>query len=261
MIFNISNVPAKKLPVLDATYPQNVSATAAGTSTTLSVVISEDGRPSDYTYQWYYDGSAVSGATSSSYTRTVAFGSHTAYCVVTNKAGSVTSRTATLKATREYLYKAGDACTSITNGWVAKGLATYSGFTAKAPSLTKNTSNMRATMSNLASSGLFRPSNTINLSEYSTLKIDMAAQPKMYNYIWIVVYKSSSTYLGTSSNFTANVAAKVQIANHTTGADFERKTYSLNVSSLSGNYVVGVHFHHSDTSNTMGVDFYNMWGE
>lgn len=261
MIFNIGSSPSNKTPVLDASYPQNVSVTDAGTSTTLSVVIAEEGRPNEYTYQWYYDGSAVSGATSASYTRTVAFGSHTAYCVVTNKAGSVTSRTATLKATKEYLYKAGDACTSVTGGWVAKGMATYSGITAKAPSLTKNSTNMRATLSSLTSSGLFRPSNTIDLSKYSTLKIDLAAQPKMWNYIWIVVYKSSQTYLGTSSNFTANVAAKVQIANHTTGADFDRKTYSINVSSLSGSYVVGVFFHHSDTSNTMGVDFYNMWGE
>lgn len=94
-------------PVLNTSYPEDVTTTVkkgSTTSATFSVSISQAGNPTSYTYQWYKDGTAVSGATSSSYTvsnisSTV---TNTIYCVVTNKAGSVTSRSATLKVTQIY---------------------------------------------------------------------------------------------------------------------------------------------------------------
>ena len=264
MIFNITNGPGRKVPILDPAYPQNVTVTDVGTSATFQVVISKDGIPDEYTYQWYYDGTAVSGATSDSYTRGAEFGSHTVYCVVTSKAGSVTSRTATVKATKEYFYKAGDACTSVTGGWVAKGLATRKGKTAKAPTLKKNTTNMRATMQTDDGAGLFRPSNLIDLTKYKTLYFDMAVQPKLYNIVACVVFKDGKTYLGPDNNLTSDLykdtTAVVKIS-HQYGQDIARKTYSLNVSSISGKYVVGVHMHDEDATDVMGVDFYNMWGE
>ena len=57
-----------------------------------------DGKPAEYTYQWYVNNSAVSGATSSTYTKTglTSVDTYSVYCNVTNKAGTVKSRVATL---------------------------------------------------------------------------------------------------------------------------------------------------------------------
>lgn len=89
---------AYKLPILNPSYPQDITAKASATGTvSFSVAISEDGKPAEYTYQWYVNGSAVSGATGKSYVRNVsAVGVFTVYCTVTNKAGSVSSREAVL---------------------------------------------------------------------------------------------------------------------------------------------------------------------
>ena len=100
MIFNVNTeAPPKKLPVLDASYPQDVTLVAsANGSATFKVAIAEDGKPAEYSYQWYVNGTAVAGATGASYTRTglTAKATYTVYCAVTNKAGTVNSRAATL---------------------------------------------------------------------------------------------------------------------------------------------------------------------
>ena len=84
------------LPVLNSSYPQNVTA-EKGKSVTCKVTIDTAGNPDSYTYQWYKNGSAVSGATNASYTYTPSdVGKTTLYCKVTNAAGTVTSRTATI---------------------------------------------------------------------------------------------------------------------------------------------------------------------
>lgn len=88
-----------QLPVLNSSYPQNATVVAAASgSATFTVQISQPGTPAEYTYQWYKNGSAISGATGDSVTLSglTSAASHTVYCVVTNKAGSVTSRVATL---------------------------------------------------------------------------------------------------------------------------------------------------------------------
>lgn len=94
-------------PVLNSSYPADVTTTVIKgntTSATFTVNISTNGVPSSYTYQWYKDGAAVSGATSASYTVTGLSSTvtHSIYCKVTNTAGSVNSRTATLKVTQYY---------------------------------------------------------------------------------------------------------------------------------------------------------------
>lgn len=93
------NVTKYTSPVLDANYPQDVTVVeGANVSASFSVSIATHGSPSTYSYQWYENGSAVSGATSSAYTKTglSTEGRYTVYCTVTNTAGTVTSRTATL---------------------------------------------------------------------------------------------------------------------------------------------------------------------
>lgn len=86
-------------PVLTANLPADVviMANAAGQAV-FSVGISSQGYPTNYTYQWYKNNSPIGGATGSSYTATglTTQQSATFYCIVTNSAGSVQSRTATL---------------------------------------------------------------------------------------------------------------------------------------------------------------------
>lgn len=88
-----------QVPTLNDAYPQDVTVVAAaGASASFAVQISQPGTPAEYTYQWYQDGSAISGANGASVTISglTAAASHSVYCVVTNKAGDVTSRIATL---------------------------------------------------------------------------------------------------------------------------------------------------------------------
>lgn len=87
-------------PVLNASYPEDVTANE-GTSYTSKVVIDTAGNPASYTYQWYKNGTAIDGATNDSYTFTpTAGGTVTLYCEVTNQAGTVSSRTATITVER-----------------------------------------------------------------------------------------------------------------------------------------------------------------
>ena len=71
---------------------------AANGQATFEVCIASAGVPAQYTYQWYENGAAVSGATGSTYKRTglTSVGTYNIYCIVTSAAGSVTSRTAVL---------------------------------------------------------------------------------------------------------------------------------------------------------------------
>lgn len=85
------------LPVLNSSYPQNVTV-EKGNSVTCKVAIATAGNPNSYKYQWYKNGSAVSGATGSTYTFTPDIGNTTVYCKVTNTAGTEVSRTATISA-------------------------------------------------------------------------------------------------------------------------------------------------------------------
>lgn len=98
------NVVQYKTPVLNAAKPADQSLTVIENATatvSVDVAITTAGTPASYTYQWYFDGVAVSGATTAKHTFTeVASGTHTAYCKVTNAAGTVQSRTATITVTR-----------------------------------------------------------------------------------------------------------------------------------------------------------------
>lgn len=96
---------AKVVPTLNANYPANVTLEYKG-STTLKVEIATHGYPEEYTYQWYKGGTAISGATSATYTASSITATSTYYCKVTNKAGTVQSRTATItvKTSPTYTY-------------------------------------------------------------------------------------------------------------------------------------------------------------
>ena len=84
----------KKLPILNPNLPANASVEYMG-GATFDVEIVTPGYPEEYTYQWYKNGSAISGATETSYSVSSQTASAEFYCIVTSKAGSVQSRTAT----------------------------------------------------------------------------------------------------------------------------------------------------------------------
>ena len=88
------------MPILDTNYPQDITvkATADGIAS-FAAAISEHGKPTNYTYQWYVNGVAVSGAINPNYTINTTMndvGTYTVYCNITNKAGTVSTRAATL---------------------------------------------------------------------------------------------------------------------------------------------------------------------
>lgn len=85
-------------PILNTSYPTDVTMIQANTSVTFEVKIATAGDPAVYTYQWYVNNSPVSGATSATYTKTdnSIVGTYMIFCTVKNKAGIVQSRVATL---------------------------------------------------------------------------------------------------------------------------------------------------------------------
>lgn len=91
-------------PVLNPSYPADVTMLQADTSVTFEVKISTAGDPDVYTYQWYVNNSPVSGANSATYTRTdnTTVGSYLIFCTVRNKAGIVQSRAAMLSILSAY---------------------------------------------------------------------------------------------------------------------------------------------------------------
>lgn len=96
-----------ELPVLDSAYPKDATVNVIKgntTSATFSVVFAAHGSPAEYTYQWYVDGVAVSGANDSTYTKTELSETTTydIHCEVTNKAGIVISRIAKLNVVQQY---------------------------------------------------------------------------------------------------------------------------------------------------------------
>ena len=103
-IFTRREAKIKKLPVLNSSYPANATVWH-GNQATFKVAISEAGVPDEYTYQWYRDGSIWTGASHPTVSwHSASIGSHSIYCVVTNKAGSVRSRTATLTVKDPAMY-------------------------------------------------------------------------------------------------------------------------------------------------------------
>lgn len=96
MVFNLNTGAPKRLPLLHSAFPEDAGI-AACEGLTLRVAIEKHGSPKEYGYQWYLDGAPVSGATGDTFfwqTEKTDGGTHLIYCSVTNKAGTVNSRSA-----------------------------------------------------------------------------------------------------------------------------------------------------------------------
>lgn len=216
-------------PTLDGSYPADVTEAEVGGSAVFEVGVSADGVPNAYSYQWYVNGSAVSGATSSSYTRSsLAYGTYSVYCTVTNEAGTTVSRTATLTVTTNYLYKAGDTNT----GFKAKSWRFSTSAYGMTPSISYGTSaaTFKSTQDQGRAGIVYFP-NPYDLTQYNTLtakatldgKINSNARPEGL-YVWSAL--TGSTYVE---------AATARSLFNGTGT----KTLSINVSNLNGTYYIG----------------------
>ena len=212
-----------KLPVLASNYPQDKTVSAYS-SVTSEVVISSDGDPSAYTYQWYKDGEFIPGATESSYTIIPTnLGTITLYCEVTNAAGTVITRTATITTSRVYLYNKGDECQDVTGGWKNVRGWNDSSVTIYMGGYSDNGESFSVSSgSGNYYSLLHMTQNKIDLTNISAIYIESISP--LTNYGWVCVSTDESWYSD----------PKITIDNVGT-------TFKLDVSNLSGMYYVGAY--------------------
>ena len=220
MIFNPGSVKPKKVPILNESLPSDATVDVGG-SATFEVSIAEDGNPAEYTYQWYVNGSAVSGATSSSYKKSnIAKGIYTVYCEVTNAAGVVKSRTATLTADKYYLFKNGSA--ALTWGVTTDNDTTASTASSAGSTLTVGTS---IYLAGIASE------SEIDVSDYSKLNVHVSQAGATRAGSWVRFGLASDR--STEQNFKASKSWP-------TGGEISVGNYLCDISSLTGSYYVKV---------------------
>ena len=97
--------PSYKLPVLDSSLPADATFISAASGTvTLKTSIVTQGVPTNYSYQWYKNGVAINGATSASYkiSRSLAAGTYNYNCIISSKAGEISSRYAIITVKSPY---------------------------------------------------------------------------------------------------------------------------------------------------------------
>lgn len=224
-------------PVLDSNYPQDVSV-EIHKSVTVTAAIATAGYPNSYTYQWYNNGAAVSGATGYTYTFTpTKVGNTSVYCSITNDAGTVSSRTATITANPVYLYNWGNTCDAITGGWHLR----YSGYDGV--TFTTNNGNGFMVMErHRESEGQASTGWYIDLSKYKTLKV--AAMRTCGGDVYFGVMPDPNViayYAAVSIPQTSNYAV-----------------YSVDISNISGGYVG---FYTAAVAQKGYIGSYSVWLE
>lgn len=215
------------MPTLNSSYPANATVVVKN-SITSKVEIATAGNPNSYSYQWYKNGSVVSGATSSTYTFTpTEIGTTTLYCKVSNAAGTVTSRTATIKATGVYLYNAGDECTEITGGWITAKRTHRSGantYDQGEASIVKDGNGTVTFTSDGLRGVIYYCKNKISLKNFNTIHFEGTMEGKNADWVGFYVWTSLDSYI--RSNYAALIEGN-------------RTNFDLDVSGLTGDYYIG----------------------
>lgn len=224
-------------PVLNTSYPANVTGATVGSSATFKVAIATAGVPESYTYQWYVNGSAVSGATGATYTRSnLTLGTYTVYCKVTNAAGTVQSRTATLTVTKQYIFKTG---TGLGSG--------VSGFTCSRGSATVNTTQITATLPSYGGKKTtFLTTQTVDVTNYKTVTFEGVTASwsgtGAYNHQMYLTAGDASVKVGAGNSD--------QYPDKVMSSD---GTFRIDVSALSGKIQIGGYYSCSDDDDSTGT--------
>lgn len=233
------------VPVLNASYPADVTLNdGSTTSATFKVQIDTAGNPTSYTYQWYVNGEAVSGATSASYTRSnlVKAETLTVYCKVTNAAGTIQSRTATLNVKHTFLYYNGTRYDNVTGGFkgVGKGLNSGSDATQKAPTVTYGTSSVK--FSNVGdNTGMVYSNNKIDLTNHKTLRMKGVFYAAADSWrLAMKIWTGIGTYVEDNQ-----VASWSPAAGNTA-----KQTVNIDISNLSGGHHIGAYIRNKSTSSS-----------
>lgn len=143
----------------------------------------------------------------------------------------------------KWLYKLGNEFTDITGGWQARAwTGNGSIWSAVAPGLTKNASNMVASMPNTYSSGksgVVEIINNVDLTGYNTLHLRLDfnlggidLNEDGYSRFYLVTAPVRSGNWTSSSVFSALLLCESQTANASRSAT--NQEYSLDISGVSG---------------------------
>lgn len=235
-----ATLTVNKTPVLNESYPTDATFTAGG-STTLTVVVETAGYPINYTYQWYTNDTLVEGATSSTYEFTNdTLGTYHVYCKVSNSAGTVTSRTATITAEPYYLLRNGIIDSNNLVGFNASstdgnGTGEYAGISYK-------DGYIHTYAVAVSNSSVYRDfTSKVNLpsSKYNTLCLDMEGS---LNYDTQAVSLGGCQYNPSSS--------------------FSRTVKRINISSLTSDYpLILIARAWSIGTRECHIYYYNIWLE
>lgn len=235
---------AKALPVLNPNFPADVSTRVSSTANvTFEVEIAKHGYPAEYTYKWYQVNSngttsvLKSTGDSHTYPSLLSAGTWGIYCEVTNEAGTIRSRTATLKVERAWLYNSGDEYKGITGGFqLSKALessnTTYvlGDFWRYADSLCLNLDAPSA-----GEDGFIGTINTIDITGYSKIQFVVSesyTSDSDYPFVFSVTWINNNNGAVNGNHAFTNIYPP----NRT---DTSQRTYTVDVSSLNGWYYIG----------------------
>lgn len=151
-----------------------------------------------------------------------------------------------------YLYKEGNECTDITGGWVAKAWRLNSNFTAKVPTLKKQSNRMNIvySSSDTNTSGAICVEEDVDVTLHKTLYIDYDTENSEYNsgFVSVYVLDRDSTYLN-------NSVAQMQLKNQAA-----RRTDSLDISNISGSFAIVISPRITSVAGyTQNFNIYNVW--
>lgn len=224
-------------PVLNPNYPADYSGMQSNSMLHMEVKIVEHGCPTEYTYKWFIDGSPRENWSNDwfDYGLMNSVGTHYAYCEVTNKAGTVRSRTATITIMNTYLYYRGDQVTNKTGGWqMTKALPPEN--TGYSLGNFYNSDTLRMHLwSNQGHDGFVATRNKIDLTHYS--KIRFVVSYTFNNddaYKLYFVATSINNTAGAINGIVAQTATTLQESTNTSWRE-----YYVDVSSVQGSYYIG----------------------